>query len=105
MKHVSTEEAHQALQEKTKHIFLDVRTPEEFARAHIEGAINIPLDKLSHHVEQFIPNKIIPIYVYCMSGSRSMHGALLLERLGYQNVFDIDHGILAWRIKKYPLVS
>ena len=48
---------------------LDVRTPGEYARGHIEGFVNIPLDDLREHIGQIPQDK--PVYVICHSGLRS----------------------------------
>ncbi|MFR5828118.1 MAG: FAD-dependent oxidoreductase [Adlercreutzia equolifaciens] len=48
---------------------LDVRTEGEFARGHIEGAINIPLDELRGRTEELDPERTV--YVNCHSGLRS----------------------------------
>ena len=41
VKNISTDEFVEALKNSDKKIILDVRTPEEFANSHIDGAINI----------------------------------------------------------------
>ena len=60
---------------------VDVRSPEEFRKAHIDGATNIPLDILTEcdHLPQ---NGII---VYCASGMRSLDATQRLRKMGYKN--------------------
>ncbi len=60
---------------------LDVRTPAEFARGHISGAVNIPLDSLRHHLAQLDPEK--PVYVNCHSGLRSYLACRILAQRGF----------------------
>lgn len=102
---VSAAEANEELQRENHSVFLDVRTTQEFAAAHINGAINIPLDAVEENIEKAVPDFTVPIYVYCLSGSRSIQAAMILQNLGYKNVFDVRSGLLAWRINKFPLVS
>lgn len=69
-------------------LLLDVRTPQEFASGHIEGALNIPIDELSTRLDELGSHER-PIVVYCRSGSRSRHAAELLERQGFEDVYDL----------------
>lgn len=75
---------------------LDVRTPQEFAEGHIQGAHN--LDWLNRKAFQegapSIP-KADTVYVYCRSGRRSAEAASYLSKLGYK-VVDLDGGWLSW---------
>lgn len=71
---------------KENHIILDVRTPKEFAKAHIPGAINIPYDTIDDDIYGILPDKKQRITVYCKSGLRSKDAAARLSALGYTNV-------------------
>ena len=59
---------------------LDVRTEGEFARGHIEGAINIPLDELRGRTEELDPERTV--YVNCHSGLRSYVACRMLTGHG-----------------------
>ncbi len=61
---------------------LDVRTPGEYSRDHIEGFRNIPVDELREHLEEIEKNK--PVYVICQSGLRSYIATRILEGSGYE---------------------
>lgn len=72
---------------------VDVRTPEEFADGHAEGARNIPVNEVRTRAGE-IPRDHT-VVVYCASGSRSAQAAATLSQLGY-TVRDL--GTLdAWR--------
>lgn len=60
---------------------LDVRTPEEFAERHLEGAVNIPVDQVEARLAEIPRDR--PVVVYCRSGARSMSAARVLRRSGY----------------------
>lgn len=61
---------------------LDVRTPEEFARGHIEGFLNIPVDELRERLSMLDRGK--PVYVICQSGLRSYIASRILAGNGYE---------------------
>ncbi|MEQ7801924.1 rhodanese-like domain-containing protein [Pedobacter sp. ASV1-7] len=68
-----------------KYLFLvDVRTEEEFAQGSVEGAVNIPLDKISGQLAKFKGKK--NIVVFCRSGNRSSQAKTILQKNGLNNV-------------------
>lgn len=78
-------------------VLLDVRTPGEYREGHISGSRNVPLDSLDK-VSSMVDDKSTPIFVHCLSGSRSRQAEAYLVRSGYTNVKNIG-GISAWRGK------
>ena len=83
---------------KDKFLLIDVRSPEEYARGHIEKSISIPLHILANRIPRIAPNKNIEIVVYCQSGARATQAKRLLEQHGYANVNSLG-GIGAWPYK------
>lgn len=75
-------------------LLLDVRTPSEFTRGHIEGAINIPIRELGGRLGE-LGNNSGEIVVYCQSGGRSAMAKRILERNGFEHVHDLG-GIGRW---------
>lgn len=59
---------------------VDVRTPEEYATKHIEGAVNVPVDTVE---AQDMGPKDKPIVVYCGTGKRAARAAETLRKNGY----------------------
>lgn len=86
-------------------IILDVRTPEEFSKGHVQNSINIPVQDIQDKVEQIVPDKTTTTYLYCLSGSRSIVAANTMIKMGYKNVFNMTSGLLSWRAKKFPLTT
>ena len=78
-------------------VLLDVRTDGEFAEGHIEGSLNLPIVEIDR-AATMIPDKSVPIYVYCRSGNRSARAAAYLKGNGYPSVYDIG-GILSYKGK------
>ncbi len=80
----------------TTYTLVDVRTPEEFAQGHIEGALNI--DVKSPDFMGNIQKSIAPgskVAVYCRSGRRSADAAEQLQEQGY-DVVNLSGGFIAW---------
>ena len=61
---------------------LDVRTAEEYAKGHVEGFYNIPVDELRDRLKELEPGK--RVYLICQSGLRSYIAARILEENGYE---------------------
>jgi rhodanese-related sulfurtransferase len=95
-------EAHETLRADPTAVYLDVRTPEEFAAGHPAGAINVPV--LFFRAGQSMPNadfvasvqRLIPpatpLLVGCQAGGRSQRGAELLVAAGYSDVSNVRGG-------------
>lgn len=70
-------------------VIVDVRTPEEYAAGHLDGAVNINLQ--SGAFEQEISE--LPAdgtyIVYCRSGNRSAQAAAIMDTLGFTDVTDL----------------
>jgi len=82
-------------------LFIDVRSPEEYAAGHIRGARLIPLKELPRRLAE-VPHDQ-QVYVYCHSGRRSAKAAGLLAGKGYTNIENIVGGIVAWQDAGYPV--
>ncbi len=78
-------------------LLLDVRTPSEYREGYIPGSKNIPLQALDE-IEEIAENKAVPMFVHCLSGSRSRQATAILRQMGYSNVKNIG-GISAYRGK------
>lgn len=82
---------------------LDVRTPQEYAGGHIDGALNI--DVRSEDFRRMVEKKLSKdstILVYCRSGRRSMDAAEILTKLGYK-VVNLKGGIIGWEKDGLPV--
>ena len=92
---VDAETAAQMMEEESDEIVLDVRTPEEYAEAHIPGAINVPNEEIGTEPIAALPDKGQLILVYCRSGNRSKQAAEKLVEQGYTNIVEFG-GINNW---------
>lgn len=82
-------------------VFLDVREPVEWEQ-HIKGAVQVPRGLLEFAADPASPRhspELDPsrrVIVYCRSGTRAALAAHTLMHLGYENVANLDGGIVAW---------
>ncbi|XRQ09128.1 rhodanese-like domain-containing protein [Actinomadura welshii] len=81
---------------------LDVRTPAEFAAAHIPGSSNVPLDRLLKQQAELRDSQDEMVLV-CRSGARAMRAERALIEAGVTNVHVLDGGITAWEGAGAPL--
>lgn len=61
-----------------KNIILDVRLPDEFAKGHAEGSINIPYQQLEDRLDEIRKWKS-PIVCVCGGGTRNVKANDLLQ--------------------------
>lgn len=82
---------------------LDVRTPEEFAEGHVEGATLIDFYEpdFADRIAELDPEATY--VVYCRSGNRSGQATALMAEQGFSAVHDVDGGVLAWEAAGLPL--
>ena len=92
---ITPAEAKDLMDSKENYVILDVRTMEEFAEGHIEGAILIPDYEIGEKAESVLTDKNQLILVYCRSGRRSKNAASELAALGYTNIQEFG-GIIDW---------
>jgi rhodanese-related sulfurtransferase len=82
---------------------LDVRTPPEYASAHVPGVKLMPLSDLKAEafVAQHAPGT--PIYVFCQAGERAAKAIEQLERAGCDDCVLVEGGTQAWIAAGLPV--
>lgn len=83
-------------------IILDCRTKEEYQFSRIAGAVNFNYLS-SNFVEEM--EKLDPkttYFIYCRSERRSLRTCLLFKNGGFDNVFNLDGGLVAWTAEFGP---
>lgn len=84
-------------------IILDVRTPQEYSRGHIESSTLISTNDPKFIEKVSLLQKGKSIYVYCLSGSRSQAVANYLSKNGFTRVYNLTRGLMEWQQYGYPL--
>ena len=70
-------------------LWIDVRSNEEFAGEHLDGAVNIPHTQIANQITKLTTDKSASIKLYCRSGTRAGLAKTALEELGYTNVENV----------------
>jgi len=73
---------------------IDVREPDEYQIAHIDGVPLIPLSELAKRFTELDPNQ--QYYIHCKSGVRSMKALHFLREQGFKYLKNVKGGIDAW---------
>ena len=73
---------------------VDVRTPAEFAKGAIPGAVNVCLDELRERLDEIPPG---PVVVNCAVGLRGHVAARILQQRGFEDVRNLSGGYLTWQ--------
>ena len=103
---IDRETLKQWMDEKRDITLVDVLPPDKYEEFHLPGAINIPLDAaLGVRIRENFPDRFQPIVVYCLDQdcSASPKAAAMMERLGYQKVYDYEDGKMDWRHAGFPV--
>jgi rhodanese-related sulfurtransferase len=84
-------------------ILLDVRTPKEFEKGRIPGALNVPHKQLERRVAEISPYRERDIIVYCEKGGRARYAIGVLRKLGFQNLALVEGDMGEWRKNGLPV--
>lgn len=77
---------------KVDYLVVDVRTPAEYAQAHLPTAVNIPVDRIGTELSAPLD---MPIILYCKKGIRSARATEILRKKGFTNTTNFG-GLGRW---------
>ncbi|MGB5715548.1 MAG: rhodanese-like domain-containing protein [Gammaproteobacteria bacterium] len=103
VKEVSPAEATRLLNHENA-TMIDMRTDKDYREGHIANAVNVPTGNadipasLSKHRER-------PVIVYCQRGQRSTALCNKLSKQGFESVYNLKGGVLAWQKAELPLTK
>ncbi len=102
--HLSPTEWNKVMKEETDYVMIDTRNWYEYKIGTFKGALNPNIEKFTEF-PQYIESQGIPkdkkMLIFCTGGIRCEKGILELQDKGYNNVFQLDGGILNY-MKEYP---
>lgn len=103
MKEITVEELKKMIDNAEDFQLIDVREPFEYEVSNLNGE-NIPLSGILIESDKIATDK--PVIVQCRSGKRSAAAIMQLEQqLGYENLYNLEGGILAWKEKIDPSIK
>ncbi len=86
------------LQEDDNAVILDVRTPEEYRKGYIPGAVNIDIYLGQGFLDEIRKlNTSKNYYVYCKAGGRSAQACSVMKQLGFNNAYNLKGGYSRWK--------
>ena len=97
IREIDTAGAEAFLADHPEALVLDVREPDEYEQGALRNVIHIPRGHLEAQVESRIPDREVPIIVYCAGGVRSAFAAKTLGELGYFEVHSMAGGFGKWK--------
>ena len=101
---ISVKDLKVKMDKKGDFLLLDVREPEEYAIAKMNGAKLIPLAKVSERAKEIAAYKDKDIYVCCHHGARSLQACMTLKAMGFSKVANVTGGIEAWSVQVDPSI-
>lgn len=84
-------------------VVLDVRMDDEFKSGHILNSVHIPLGLLGNRLKELEQHQSRPLVISCRSGSRARQASGLLRKHGFEKLYVLDGGVLAWQNANLPL--
>lgn len=101
---IAPKAAAERLKKDPKIVVVDIRTPEEFAEGHINGAININMRAEDFEENLAKLDRGSTYLMHCLSGGRSTASIPVWEKLGFKKVLHLDEGKMGWVEEDLPLV-
>lgn len=86
-------------------VVLDVRTPEEYANGHLEGALLIDVQRPDFDASIAELDRSVPYLVYCRSGNRSAQAIARMDALGFENLTNLGSVADAANSTGIPVVT
>ncbi len=105
IEHVDAAGAAALLASAEKPVVLDIRTPEEYAEGHIEGATMIDYKAADFESKVAELDRDQTYLVHCRSGGRSTSSLPVFEKLGFKHIIHLDGGFSDWQSAGQPVAK
>jgi sulfur-carrier protein adenylyltransferase/sulfurtransferase len=93
MKSITVQELKKMMDDKVDFQLIDVREQYEYDEANM-GAQLIPMGEVVDRMDEISRDK--QVVVHCRSGARSANIINYLETHGFDNLYNLEGGIMAW---------
>lgn len=82
---------------------VDVRTPNEYSKGSLAGAVNIPAADLVSRIDTLDKNR--PVILVTQNGRRAQQELKQFKNKGFSDVYVLEGGLVAWQAAKLPLTG
>ncbi|MBU4262385.1 MAG: rhodanese-like domain-containing protein [Proteobacteria bacterium] len=98
---ISVAEAKEMIEKRPDIVILDIRTPQELREGALENSTLVPFWAIMQN-KLTLP-KETPIMLVCAVGGRSFAAGQMLVKYGYQEVYNVSGGLVAWKEAGLPV--
>ena len=86
---------------------IDVRSPKEYNKSHIKGAINVSYfgGKFKENFNKLDLDTSKTTLIYCQTQHRSLMVANKIYKSGFHSIIDLDKGMRVWLKNEMPYVA
>jgi rhodanese-related sulfurtransferase len=85
-------------------VVVDLRSPRDFRRGHLPGAVSVPLAELDRRFAEIPTQPMVVLYCRCPL-EEAAAAYRVLEARGYANHVVLQEGYDGWLKRRYPLDS
>mgnify|MGYP002785145530 CR=1 FL=1 len=103
IKEISAEEVLAKMRKSEPFLLVDTREESEFAAGRIPGAQHLSKGIIECYIESKVPDKAMPMVLYCGGGYRSALAADALQKMGYTHVLSMAGGWRGWNERGFPV--
>lgn len=82
---------------------VDVREANELQEGQIPNSLHIPLAAFGKRLDELQAHKDKPVIIGCRSGHRSARACAMLRKQGFESVYNLRGGVMAWQSANLPL--
>lgn len=98
------QDVYKAVQAGKKIVLVDVRTPAEFGSVRAQGAVSLPLDRVTPDAVRALIDGASVVHLICQGGVRSQKAADQLVAAGFTQVVNVTGGTKAWEAANLPVI-
>lgn len=86
-------------------LLLDLRESKEYEGGKLPNAMHIPLSQLKERRAELSKYTKRPVVAYCARGAAGRSAGVILKEIGFQDVYQLQGGLLAWKSAGLPIES
>ena len=94
-----------ALQDDPEFVLMDIRTPAEVEASHISGAVDLDFYSSTFRDDLAALDRNKIYLIYCRTANRTGQAYNIMEKLGFERVYDMGGGITQWIAAGYPVCA